>query len=468
MNSRFFPIIRRRSNYRNLFMGIDSPVPLRDGSSIPGINFDNGATTPPLWAVMNEINSFATNYGSVHRGTGYKSIISSELYEQARKEVLRFVGGDYQRDTVIFVKNTTEALNKLANRLYSKHKNGMVLTTWMEHHSNLLPWREKFQIDYIEIDEQGRLRLDDLQAKLERYQGLVKLVTVSGASNVTGHRNPIHRIAEIVHRYGAKICVDGAQLVPHAPVNMGPSNSLEHIDYLAFSGHKMYAPFGTGVLIGPRETFEEGAPDYTGGGTARIVTPDKVIWYEAPRREEAGTPNLMGVVALLAAMRTLSALGMKRVQAHEEELLAYTYEKLRWLGGLYFYGGIPLSKEQLSQRIGVISFNVAGMYHQEVAEFLAQEGGISVRNGCFCAQPYVQRLMNISREQIELHMANPTLPQPGMVRISFGLYNTKEEVDRLIEVMSRIVRKQTWSVSGNKISQAMGSKVDMEKKKHIG
>ncbi len=449
MNSRFFPIRHRTNNYRSLFVGVDSLVPLVDGTSTPGVNFDNGATTPPLISVMDEIMGFAPHYGSVHRGAGYKSIVSSEIYEHARKEVLRFVGGDYRTDTVIFVKNTTEALNKLANRLFNKNKREVVLTTWMEHHSNLLPWRDKFQVDYIDIDEQGRLSLDDLQAKLERYQGLVKLVTVTGASNVTGHRNPIHRIAEMAHRYGAKICVDGAQLVPHAPVDMGSSSSLGHIDYLVFSGHKMYAPFGAGVLIGPREAFEEGAPDYTGGGTARIVTSDRVIWYEAPRREEAGTPNLMGVVALSAAIRTLSALGMKRVQHHEEELLVYTYEKLRWLGGLHFYGGIPLNKEQVSQRIGVISFNVAGMYHQDVAEFLSQEGGISVRNGCFCAQPYVQRLLHIPRHQVERYMNNSSLPQPGMVRLSFGLYNTKEEIDRFFNALSRIISKKTWNMSSN-------------------
>ena len=267
MNFRFFPLTQRMS-YAHLFLGLETRVPLAAGGSTIGINLDNGATTPPFISVLEEINRFAPLYGSVHRGAGYKSVISSQIYEQARTEVLKFVGGDVRTDVVIFVKNTTEALNKLANRFWEKNKKTVILTTCMEHHSNLLPWRDKFHVDYIEIDEQGRLRLDDLISKLERYQGAVKLVTVTGASNVTGHRNPIHKIAELAHRYGAKICVDGAQLVPHAPMDMRPATSPEHIDFLAFSAHKMYAPFGTGVLIGPRVFFEEGAPDYQGGGTA--------------------------------------------------------------------------------------------------------------------------------------------------------------------------------------------------------
>lgn len=437
MNFRFFPWTQPTS-YSHLFLGLDTQVPLAAGGSVPGINFDNGATTPPLRSVLEEINRFAPLYGSVHRGAGYKSVVSSQIYEQARTEVLRFVGGDPRTDTVIFVKNTTEALNKLANRIQNKNKKEVILTTWMEHHSNLLPWREKFDVDYIEIDEQGRLRMDDLRAKLERYQGAVKLVTVTGASNVTGHRNPIHKIAEISHRYGARICVDGAQLVPHAPVDMRPSHSIEHIDFLAFSAHKMYAPFGTGVLIGPRIFFDQGAPDYQGGGTAQMVTPDRVLWYDAPAKEEAGTPNLMGVVALVAAIRTLSAIGMKKVLQHEEGLLGYAYERLRWMEGITFYGGIPLNQQQLSQRIGVISFNVEGLFHEDVAEYLAKEGGIAVRNGCFCAQPYVQRLLHISRQEMEHHIANPSLPHPGMVRVSLALYNTKEEIDIFLDVLGRI------------------------------
>ena len=170
-----------------------------------------------------------------------------------------------------------------------------------------------------------------------------------------------------------------------------------------------------------------------------MVTPDRVLWYEPPGKEEAGTPNLMGVVALVAAIRTLSAIGMKKVLKHEEGLLGYAYERLRWMEGITFYGGIPLNHQQLSQRIGVISFNVEGLFHEDVAEYLAKEGGISVRNGCFCAQPYVQRLLHISKQEMERHMANPSLPHPGMVRASLALYNTREEIDIFLDVLGKLV-----------------------------
>lgn len=439
MNFRFFPL-KYQANYRSLFVGLDTHVPIAQGGSTIGINFDNAATTPPFHSVMGEIIRFAPQYSSIHRGAGYKSVISSQIYEQARKEVMNFVGADPRTDEVIFLKNTTEGINKLSYRLWNKNKKEVVLTTWMEHHSNLLPWRDKYAVDYVDIDEQGRLKLGDLQEKLERYQGKVKLVTVTGASNVTGYRNPIYKIAELAHRYGAKICVDGAQLVPHAPVDMRPTPSPEHIDFLAFSAHKMYAPFGTGVLIGPREFFEQGAPEYTGGGTVRMVTSDRVFWDAPPHKEEAGTPNIMGVVALVAAIKTISNIGMRKVQNHEERLVEYAYTKLQGMEGLTLYGGTPLDSPHSSQRISVIPFNIVGIHHNDVAERLSREGGIAVRSGCFCAQPYVQRLLHIPKKDMERYIANPYLPHPGMVRASFGLYNTQEEINEFVDHLGKILR----------------------------
>lgn len=436
MNFRFFPI-QCPIDYRQLFVGLDTHVPLSRGTTTVGINFDNAATTPPLISVMEEIAQFAPQYASIHRGAGYKSEISSQVYEQARKEILNFVGADLKDNQVIFVKNTTEGINKLSYRLLNKGKKDIILTTRMEHHSNLLPWRDKYSIDYIELDECGNLRMEDLQVKLERYQGAVKLVTVTGASNVTGHKNPIYGIAELAHRYGAKICVDGAQLVPHASVDMRPNNSPEHIDFLVFSAHKMYAPFGAGVLIGPKQAFDEGSPEYSGGGTARLVTSKRVVWEEAPHKEEAGTPNLMGVVALVAAIRALKGIGMRRIQLVEERLMEYTLEKMRKLDGIKIYGAASISK-----RIGVIPFNVEGVYHEDVAEILAREGGISVRSGCFCAQPYVQNLLKLSDREVEKYVSNQALPRPGMVRVSFGLYNTEKEIDILVTLLNKITRQK--------------------------
>lgn len=459
MNFRFFPF-QPRQNYRNLFVGLDMQVPLVQGGSTLGINFDNAATTPPFISVMEEINRFAPQYSSVHRGAGYKSVLSSEVYEQARKEVMRFLGADPKSDVVIFVKNASEGINKLAYRLWNPRKKEIVLTTWMEHHSNLLPWRDKYQVELVEIDEQGRLRIDDLQAKLEKYQGSVKLVTVTGASNVTGLRNPIYRIAELAHQYGAKILVDGAQLVPHAPIDMRPTHSPEHIDFLVFSAHKMYAPFGTGVLIGPKAVFDQGAPEFSGGGTVRVVTSDRVFWDDTPHRDEAGTPNLMGVVALVAAIRTLSSIGMKKAQMYEEGLVDYAFSKLQHLEGIHLYGGNPLRAPRQrhrfnsspdSERISLISFNLDGIHHTEVAEILSHAGGIAVRSGCFCAQPYVQRLLQISNREIDKIVINPSLPHPGMVRASFGLYNTPEEIDFFVDLLGKMIHQRPRTLTAFKI-----------------
>lgn len=422
-----------RPNYRELFVGLENLVPQGKGGSAPAVNFDNAATTPPLCKVMHEINQFAPFYSSIHRGTGYKSVLSSQVYERARKTVLNFVGGLSDQNTVIFVKNTTEAINKLAYRLWNPRKKEVILTTWMEHHSNLLPWRDKFQVDYVELNEQGGLNLEDLERKLQHYQGAVKLVTVSGASNVTGIMNPIYRIAEMAHRYQAKILVDAAQLAPHAAIDMRPIHSSEHIDFLAFSAHKMYAPFGIGVLIGPRQVFEQGSPEHSGGGTVRFVTKDRVIWDDPPYKEEAGTPNILGIVALVAAIETLSGIGMKTVFKQEERLLHYAQKRLEKMAGIELYASLTASP-----RIGVIPFNIEGMHHEQVAQTLSWEGGIAVRNGCFCAQPYVQKLLRIPDKDMEKFINNPLLPRPGMVRISFGLYNTREEVDQLLALFQEI------------------------------
>lgn len=318
-----------RSNYRHLVIGVDTKVPLFNGQFVTPINFDNAASTPPLVTVMEEINKFSTLYSSIHRGTGYKSRVSSQIFEEARANILDFVNANPAEDTVIFVKNTTEAINKLSYRLWEGNKKSVILSTWMEHHSNDLPWRKKFQVDYVQTDPYGKLSLEDLEHKLIKYKGNVKLVTVTGASNVTGYVNPIHKIAELAHRYQAKILVDGAQLVPHNAVNMKPKNPLHHIDYLAFSAHKMYAPFGIGVLIAPRETFNKGISEFVGGGTADIVTHDWVVWDNPPHKEEAGSPNVMGVVALVAAIKTLTVVGMRNIDHYENELTNYANLKLR-------------------------------------------------------------------------------------------------------------------------------------------
>ncbi|MDR3599120.1 MAG: aminotransferase class V-fold PLP-dependent enzyme [Desulfosporosinus sp.] len=428
-----------RSHYRNLVVGTDTKIPLSNGQLTTAINFDNAASTPPFVSVMEEIVKFSTMYSSIHRGTGYKSQYSSQLFEEARLSVLKFVHANPLQDTVIFVKNTTEAINKLSYRLWEGKKRSVVLSTCMEHHSNDLPWRKKFQVEYVQTDLQGKLSLEDLEGKLIKHKGNVKLVTVTGASNVTGYVNPIHKIAELAHHYKAKILVDGAQLVPHYAVNMKPKNPLQHIDYLAFSAHKMYAPFGIGVLIGPKETFEQGISEFVGGGTAETVTHDWVVWEKPPHNEEAGSPNVIGVVALVAAIKTLTALGMETIDHYENQLTNYANSKLKSMPGITLYSQTALGEP----RIGVIPFNIKGLAHERVATILSNQAGIAVRTGCFCTQPYIQKLLSISPKQMEFYRRSADAPRPGLVRISFGLYNDFAEIDVLTQLLERIIKHPT-------------------------
>jgi cysteine desulfurase / selenocysteine lyase len=428
------------SPYRNLVVGVNTQVPISNGTFVPYVNFDNAATTPPFVSVLSDINNFAPWYSSIHRGDGYKSQLSSKVFENSRDTVLNFVNADLNRDTVIYVKNTTEGINKLSFKLCNNGGKCVILSTDMEHHSNDLPWRGKYKVDYIELDKYGRLSLVDLEKKLIAYNGYVKLVTVSGASNVTGIINPIHEVAKLAHKYNSKILVDGAQLVPHVPFDMKPTNSPQHIDYLVFSAHKMYAPFGIGVLIGPIDSFRYGEPDYKGGGTVDSVTHEFVNWSEPPEKEEAGTPNVMGVVALLGSIKTLNSIGMNNIDRYERSLAKYATARLMTIKNVELYGNTG----DFRNKVGIVPFNIKGLHHSVVAEVLSQEAGIAVRTGCFCAQPYVQKLLNISDEQVTQYTSLPKSKRPGMVRLSFGLYNNVKEIDYLIRNLDYIAKNREY------------------------
>lgn len=417
---------------RTLISGADTIV--RDNEEdVNFINFDNAATTPPLKSVIEAINNFSPFYSSVHRGGGFKSDVSSSIYENGRKTVLEFLKGNEYFHTVVFLKNTTECINKLSYRLKDYIGDKVVLITSMEHHSNMLPWRDKYKTDYIETDALGRLCLEDLVFKLELYNGKVGLVCMTGASNVTGYVNNIHKAAEICHSYGAKILVDGAQMIPHMTFDMKKSDDDQHIDFVVFSAHKMYAPFGIGALIAPKEIFDEGHSKIIGGGTVKFVSKDDVIWEDAPTKEEAGTPNLMGVLALTEAIKTLQTIGMNLIEDHERGLTAYALYHMKSIPNIKIYDDFDIDN-----KVSIISFNVEGYHHLELASILSKKVGIAVRNGCFCAQPYVQRLMKISKEEMMAYRGLCKNKQPGMVRVSFGFYNDYYEIDRFLDFLRRL------------------------------
>lgn len=421
-------------NYRKLFEGINMPITLDDGCKVVPINFDNGATTPPLKYVDKLVMKNILNYGSIGRGKGQKSSYCTNVYENSRSQVLDFFNADKDQYVVIYVKNTTDGLNLLANTLISNKKE-KVLTTRMEHHANDLPWRKVANLIYIDVDDKGKVKIEDVEQALIENKGEIKYVTITGASNVTGYTNPINKIAELAHRYGAKIIVDAAQLVAHRAINMNGSGINDSIDYLVFSGHKMYAPYGCGVIIGLKDELNSKEPFIRGGGAVECVLDNDIFWSNAPQKFEAGTPNFLGVVALLGAMKILKSIGFDKIESHEGHLRDYLLEGLSKIPKVINYGDVDDKT-----RLGVTCFNVQGIRHGEIALQLAKMRGIAVREGCFCAHPYCKRLLKMSDVESYKYAYNPELTKPGLVRISLGLYNTEEELNIFLDTLSNLVK----------------------------
>jgi cysteine desulfurase/selenocysteine lyase len=428
------------NDHRPLFVGLDALIPLMDGTSRCYTNLDNAASTPSLKAVQQTVDDFLVYYSSVHRGTGFKSQLSTHAYEQARLIALKFVGANPKDHTCIFGKNTTEAINKVARRFPFTSDRNIVLTTGMEHHSNDLPWRAAAQVIHVGLTPDGRLDEDDFDMNLSRHTDKVALVAITGASNVTGFINPIHRLARKAHAAGALLLVDCAQLAPHRKIDMLPLDHPEHLDFITISAHKMYAPFGTGALIGRKDIFEHGDPDMTGGGTVEIVTLDNVVWSGPPEREEAGSPNTVGAVALAAAIQLLEGVGMDQVAHHESILTQYTLEGLRRIPGAQVFGDNDPSNAE--NRLGVIPIQLKHIPHFLAAAILGYEFGIGVRSGCFCAHPYILHLLGLSNEEAtdvrQRMLAGDRSDMPGLIRASFGLYNTLEDVDTLLDALMHI------------------------------
>lgn len=420
----------------NEVVGADALVPVLDGGKRRYVNLDNAASTPPLVAVRDAVDRMAAWYSSVHRGNGFKSQVSTHAYEVAREAVAEFVGADHETQSVIFIRNTTEGLNKVARAL--RPLGVVVFTTFMEHHANLLPWQAHArEVRYIAVDGQGQIDLADLERQLAAATDEPsKLVAVSGAYNVSGYAPPIHEIAKIAHRYGARVLIDGAQLVPHVPVNMQGTGRNDHLDFLVFSAHKIYAPYGGGALIAPNDVFVD-PPAELGGGIVEMVMLDHIVWSDLPDREEAGSPNVIGAVALHAAIARLSEMGMQAIADHEADLTEYALQRLAEVPGLELLG-----PRGTRDRLGVFSIRLRDVPHMLVASILGHEWGVGVRAGCFCAHPGMLHLLEVPSEvahQVSCEIANHDKRNvPGAVRISIGLYNTAADIDVLIEGLQAI------------------------------
>jgi selenocysteine lyase/cysteine desulfurase len=424
-------------------IGANHKVPLLNGDSVSQIFLDNAASTKPFQEVNDFIQEISPYYSNIHRGTGFDSTFCTQRYEEARQIIGDFVGWHPQRDVVIPVRNTTEGLNLIANTI-NFEPGDRIITTVLEHHSNDLPWRNKAQIDHLSIDRNGRLNLVDLEDLLIQARGRVKIVCVTGASNVTGTITPVAKIAAIAHKYRALIAVDGAQLIPHRRFNIKPHDDISHIDFLVFSGHKMNCPFGIGIVVGRKDIFQKSPPYQVGGGTVQSVSLDRVIWAETPHKQEAGTPNILAMLALARTIQVMEKIGMKNIEAHEQKLTALILQGFSRIPQIEVLG--LSDPEMVSERVGVVSFTVQGVNHALVSAIMSYEWGIAVRHGCFCAQPLIKRLLNVTPEQeqnLEYKISQGNRENfPGAVRVSLGIHNTIAEVARLTEAVATIAKKQ--------------------------
>lgn len=408
--------------------GDDILVRLVDGSERPYLSLDAAASTAALPAVVERVQGFVPWYSSVHRGAGQKSQFATEAFEQARAAVLAFAGRESENDVAMFCRNTTEAINHLVYRLRLEMSD-VVVTTVVEHHANLLPWRRAASCRYVECDSDGTFAASDVVAALDAHPR-PRLLALTGASNITGWMPPLGEITQAAHERGVPVVLDAAQLAPHRPLP-------PEVDFVTWSGHKMYAPFGGGVLIGPHKTFAEGDPFLAGGGAVDLVDLDEVVWNEPPEREEAGSPNVVGAIALHAAIDALSEITLEAVVEHDRHIAQILRAGVTKIEGVRLLGP-ALDVETLP----VATFTVEGVPHALVAARLAAEEGIGVRHGCFCAHPYLTRLLGLSPDDIAVYredvLRNDRRNMPGAVRASGGINTCEADVERFLVALGRI------------------------------
>ncbi|MCL5003966.1 MAG: cysteine desulfurase [Patescibacteria group bacterium] len=397
-----FPILKRKINGHDL------------------VYLDNAATSQKPKAVIEAVADFYENHNAnVHRGVHTLSEEATQMYEEARVRVAKFINARLPSE-IIFVRNSTEALNLIVWSRGKAHlkKGDEILLSEMEHHSNLVPWQLLAKevgavLKFISFDENGELEISNLKSQ---FSNRTKVVSVVHVSNSLGTINPIKEMTKLAHEVGAIVVVDAAQSVPHMKVDV---QSLG-CDFLAFSGHKMLGPMGIGVLYGRQELLEVMPPFLSGGDMIRSVTINDATWNEVPYKFEAGTPNVAGAVGLSAAIGYLANLGMDNVRQHEIKLTDYALKKLSVIPGLKVLGPLDAQK-----RGGVIAFTLKGTHPHDLASVLDGEG-IAVRSGHHCTMPVHLRL-----------------GIPASTRASFYIYNTKEEVDKLVDGLEKAKRLLT-------------------------
>lgn len=392
----------------------DFPILSRTVYGKPLVYFDNGATTQKPLCVLDAMREEYLNVNAnVHRGVHWMSQQATDLHEAARETVRKFINARSTTE-IVFTRGTTESLNLVASSFTEgcMQTGDEVIVSTMEHHSNIVPWqlqeqRKGIVLKVIPMTDEGVL---DLQAYEQLFSERTKLVSVMQVSNVLGTINPVKEMIRIAHEHGVPVMIDGAQSLPHFAVDVQDLDC----DFLAFSGHKVYGPTGVGVLYG-KEKWLDKMPPYQGGGEMiEHVSFEKTTFERPPLKFEAGTPDYVATHGLAKALDYVSALGMDNIFAHEQDLTHYALQQLREIEGMHIYGHAGDSGD------AVISFNIGNIHHMDLGTLLDQLG-IAVRTGHHCAQPLMDRLGVL-----------------GTVRASFGLYNTREEVDTLVAGIKRV------------------------------
>ena len=427
------------------FLGLGVRYPLASGGDSRRVYLDSTASTLMMGTAHRAMEALLGHYANTHSLLHNSAKLATQNYAWAHARVLSFVGADPDRYTAFFAgSGATAGMNRLA-RVYRELRpdRDTALVSIMEHHSNDLPHRKHLgRVLHLPADMGiGSINLEALEELLVQEQSRVNYVAVTGVSNVTGIINPIHDIARLAHAHDALILVDGAQMVAHVPVQMsGRADPAEDIDALVFSGHKTYVPGSPGVVIALKEHLRQIDPVEVGGGmVSRVLTDHYLVTSKFPDREEAGTPNIPGAIGLATSLEVLDRIGMDYLFAEEEKLLSYALEQMLAVPGVTIYGDTDIER---CPRVASISFNVEGVHHSLVAAILNDYHNIAVRNECFCAHPYVIEMMPeetadfvaLSDEAVE----DLTSPKPGMVRASFGLYNTVDDVDRFTAALRDI------------------------------
>lgn len=420
-------------------IGTEDFVELPSGKKARVVLLNNAATTPPFEYTLQKVNEFLQTYSALHRGSGPHALQTCEIVEKAILTIHQFLNLRADQ-TLLFTQNTSSAINWFA-RLLGLSESDVAITSIIEHTSNNLPWRynSKTQIICVNMFNDGSLDYQNLESKVKEFAGRLKLITITGASNLTGYIPDIGRISKLAHEHGALLFIDAAQLAPHRPIDM----QAQGIDALAFSAHKVYAPFGLGVLAVPKKLLQKNPVD-PGGGSIDMISDNAVIWAKPEFRHQTGTWNAVGIVALAASCEAILKTGWPAILEHEKELTLYAAKELSKIPGLTLY--VEPQKYWLEDRIGVFPFNLLAYNYAMLSAILDNEFAIESRSGTICNHRLVRRWFNVSDEEqknIENEISKGNLlASYGIVRASLGIHNTFADIDALVNALKSLNKRE--------------------------